>query len=383
MYMPSAHPNSRTLVVAALLAATAGCATRRSALVWPEPPETARIEHIRSFSSNTNLDRGFWATFIEALLPRKRSAVTKSPLGLALSPDEQTLYVACGAKGGVVALDRKSSTLRNFTTDREHFPMFAHGVKADADGNVYVSDRAGAAILVFDAKGGFLRKITFEGMADPSALAIDRKAQILYAIAGASTRQYTHRIEVFSLRGEHLRTLGGSGDLPGLFYFPTDVQVSPEGNLYVVDMHNNRVQLLDTEGRHLATFGKEGTGLPGYLDKAKGLSWDSFGNLYVADSMQGVHIFNPRYQALMWFGAPLVGTPGAIAIDSRNRIFLADFNNNCIHEFQLVNTRPEDSFAPPEKEEAKPGEAKPESKGSSGNGEAPTSPPATGAPAAQ
>lgn len=369
---------SRMLIALATLAAlTMGCATgRKSALVWPEPPETVRIKHVRTFSSNGDLDRGAWAAFLDAVLPRQRAAVTKSPLGVALSPDEQTLYVTCGARGGVVALDRRTNDLRRFVTDDKHFPGIAHGVKTDAEGNVYVSDRAGGAILVYDARGTFLRSITYAGMTDPSAMAIDRKGQVLYAIAGASTRQNLHRIEVFSLRGEHLRTLGTSGDAPGQFFFPTDVALSSDGTLMVVDMLNFRVQILDPEGRPLGSFGQTGTGLPGYFDKVKGIGWDTFGNVYVTDSMQGVHIFNPKYQPLMWFGEPLIGTPGAITIDSGNRIFVADFKNNCVHEFQLVNTSAADSYKPPEAEKPAPaaaGSASPSP--ASGPTPAPASPP--------
>jgi sugar lactone lactonase YvrE len=315
-------------------------------MVWPKAPETARFEHVRSFYSNDQLNPGFWRRFLAALLPHGNPTLTKSPLGLAFSPDERYLYVACGVKGGVVAFDRQKEVMAQLITDADHLPKLAHGVATDAKGDLYVSDRDGGAILVFDAGGRHQRDITWAGMMDPAAMAIDRKGQVLYVLAGGTSNNPAHRIEVFSLKGEHLRTLGKTGEGPGEFYFPSALLVGADGNLFVVDMLNTRVQLLDPEGRQLASFGQAGTGLPGYFDKPKGIAADAFGNLYVADSMQGVHVFNPRYQALMAFGQPLIGTPGAIAIDSKNRIYVADFKLNLVHEFQLVNTTAEDSYGP-------------------------------------
>ena len=117
------------------------------------------------------------------------------------------------------------------------------------------------------------------------------------------------------------------------------------------------------------------------IDKIKGLAFDTFGNLYVADAQQGVHILNPNRQPLMIFGGqPLVNTPNAIAIDPRNHIFVSDFGLNRVHEFRLVNTTAEDSFLKTEAAapKAATGDAKPAEKAGA---EAPGATPPGAAPA--
>ncbi len=53
---------------------------------------------------------------------------------------------------------------------------------------------------------------------------------------------YNHRIQKFSPKGDFLTSIGEPGNGPGQFDRPTDVVVDAEGNLYVVDFGNDRIQ---------------------------------------------------------------------------------------------------------------------------------------------
>ena len=72
--------------------------------------------------------------------------------------------------------------------------------------------------------------------------------------------------------------------------------------------------------------------------------------LYVVDSAwSNVQIFNSGGDVLLYFGARgsipgMLFNPTAIAIDQRNRIYVADHLNHRVNVYQLVNTRAEDSF---------------------------------------
>jgi DNA-binding beta-propeller fold protein YncE len=87
------------------------------------------------------------------------------------------------------------------------------------------------------------------------------------------------------------------------------------------------------------------------FDKPKGVALDSFGNLYVADSgWSNVQIFNSKGQILLFFGGrgPIPGmlkNPTAVAIDRQNKIYVADYINHRVDEYELVNTKAADSFA--------------------------------------
>lgn len=60
-----------------------------------------------------------------------------------------------------------------------------------------------------------------------------------------------HRVQVFTLDGDHLRTLGGEGAEPGRFQSPYDVAVTSSGRVLVTDIASTRVQLLTRWGAPL------------------------------------------------------------------------------------------------------------------------------------
>jgi sugar lactone lactonase YvrE len=74
------------------------------------------------------------------------------------------------------------------------------------------------------------------------------------------------------------------------FNFPSDVTSDKDGNIYILDSANARVQKFGPDGKYLATIGRKGQG-PGEFIFPDALSLDKDGNLVVADSAQNrVHI---------------------------------------------------------------------------------------------
>jgi sugar lactone lactonase YvrE len=287
---------------------------------------------------------------VRNVIPPSANAVVKTPTGLAFSPDETQLYIACSGSGTVLRADLARGKLDVIASEQGKRAGRPFGVAVDAGGNVFVSDMSQDAVLVYGPDGKWLRTMRNKELDKPTGLAIDRRRQLLYVIAGVHQAGESHRVEVFSLAGEHLRTIGTRGEKPGEFNFPTNLAVARDGTLYVVDMLNFRVQLFDPDGNLVSMFGTIGAGLPGTFDKAKSVALDSFGNIYVVDSQAAhVQMFNSKFQVLMAFGGRLNRpgyflTPTAIAIDSKNNIFVAEFFGGWVGQYQLVNTTAEDSF---------------------------------------
>jgi DNA-binding beta-propeller fold protein YncE len=133
---------------------------------------------------------------------------------------------------------------------------------------------------------------------------------------------------------KRLRTIGGpaksEGDEdPGVFSKPTNVTVNSEGNVYVADTINNRIQIFDADGEFISMFGKAGDG-PGYFERPKGIAIDSDGHIWVADAAQGqVQIFDREGHLLGYFGYPgiltgMLGLPAGLYIDKNNRAFVTE-----------------------------------------------------------
>jgi len=118
----------------------------------------------------------------------------------------------------------------------------------------------------------------------------------------------------------------------------------------VVDSLNFRVQHFDRDGNVVSGFGRLGDGL-GEFDKAKGISLDSHGNVYVVDGFRDrVQVYTPEGRVLFYLGqtGPAEGQfflPTGISIDEHDRIYVADTYNRRVQIFHL---RPDARLAEPQ-----------------------------------
>ena len=83
--------------------------------------------------------------------------------------------------------------------------------------------------------------------------------------------------------GTFVTTWGSSGTGDGQFNAPLGVATDGNGNVYVADTNNNRIQKFDASGTFLTTSGSYGSG-NGQFSNPIGVATDGSGNLYVADT---------------------------------------------------------------------------------------------------
>ena len=69
-----------------------------------------------------------------------------------------------------------------------------------------------------------------------------------------------HRIQVFDLDLNFIRSIGSHGKGRGEFNYPHDVKFDTAGNMYVADFYNKRVQAMDSSDQFIREFGQEGEG---------------------------------------------------------------------------------------------------------------------------
>jgi DNA-binding beta-propeller fold protein YncE len=355
------------VTVIGLLSFLTGCATapapEMKRLVWPPPPLTTRIEFVRSLFSDKDLGRD--STFDEKVLefftgkkpPTNRIA---EPMGIAISDDGNRLYVSDYAQLSVFVFDFANKTFSTIGKDGLGRPM---GIALDAEENVYVVEQEKKGVSIFSRSGESVRFITDSSIEKPCGIAIDRQRGKIYVVDTAHTKSAAHTVKIFDMQGQLIGQLGhDKGGADGQFLFPTYASVDKQGNVYVTDTLNSRVQMFDSDGKYVKRFGERGNSW-GMFDKPKGVATDSFGNVYVVDSgWSNVQIFNQKGQILLFFGGrgPVPGmlqNPSPIAIDGNNRIYVGDYLNHRVEVYQLVNTSVDDSFLTP------PGKAGPEPPG--------------------
>ena len=210
-------------------------------------------------------------------------------------------------------------------------------VEASPDGSVYVvqrcfenscAGRTEPAILKYNARGTLLASWGQGMFVFPHGAAVDRDGN-LWVTDGRGAEGKGHQVFKFSPDGKVLMTLGragvaGSG--PDLFDQPTDVVISPAGDIFVTDSHrngrNNRVVRFTRDGKFVKEWGRKGSG-PGELSEPHTIAIDSRGRLFVGDRENNRIVIYDQDGAVLdtWHQ---FGRPSGIAITRDDTIYVTD-----------------------------------------------------------
>jgi predicted membrane-bound mannosyltransferase/DNA-binding beta-propeller fold protein YncE len=157
-----------------------------------------------------------------------------------------------------------------------------------------------------------------------------------------------HRVQRFSAEGLVLGEWGsfaaapeGGAAPPGTFNEPWDVAVGPDGSVYVADTWNHRIQRFTAEGEYLSSFGSFGqTGEPFDFWGPRAIAIDDDGRLFVADTgNKRIVVFDAEGNPLGQFGGfglQLGGLdePVGVDVDAEGRVYVADTWNQRIQVFE-------------------------------------------------
>ncbi|WP_340399639.1 dockerin type I domain-containing protein [Paenibacillus sp. FSL H8-0079] len=138
---------------------------------------------------------------------------------------------------------------------------------------------------------------------------------------------------------------GGSGTGLGEFISPYDVAVDPEGNVYVVDSGNNRIQILNILTNQWTSLGQFGNAL-GEFSEPVSIAMDAAGNLYIADTGNN-RIQKQDAQTKQWTQWGKSGgasgtnegefsSPYGIALDHEDNLYVSDNFNSRIQKLDLA-----------------------------------------------
>ncbi len=201
-----------------------------------------------------------------------------------------SFYIADPMGSRVLQFDRRGRLIRTYSNTLNLARPVAVSVD-EASGRVLVADGVYDHILAFDSFGNLVASGGGRG-SDPG--------QFLNITAMASgvdgfyvTARFGQRIQVLAEDGKYRYSLP-QGDV----IFPTAIAVDGEGRVYVSDFSDNTIRIYG-EGRLLGRVGITGSGL-GEFRHITDL-WFDEGQLYVADSLNG------RVQVLRAMSSGAVG----------------------------------------------------------------------------
>ena len=324
-------------------------------LWWPmEDYKNLTWERIRNAVSDPSMRSALWDIFWnrdyhpyaeltgEALNPpanwplaeRMRVYVRKDIAAQMLSMDLGPTILPDIAEpvDAYASLQRSLQPLQVVTAGTLNAPR---GLAIAPDRSLYVADTGNSRIVHMDAAGKVLNtwgSRTLEGQLPPApgtfvepwGVAVDPQGNVYVADT------WNHRVQKFDPSGEFLLQWGSSGqpsDGPDGLWGPRGIAVSPEGRIYLTDTGNKRVLVFDTEGKFQLQF--DGTG-DGKLDEPVGIALGPNGLVYVADTWNSrVAVFTADGKFMSswpvqgWAGDSLDNKP-YLTVDAQGRVYITD-----------------------------------------------------------
>jgi sugar lactone lactonase YvrE len=325
-------------------------------LVWPSPPNMARVRWADYFTglkidytqSAKAKAKASWMDRLAGGQSDEEKANRKDfpfqmigPYGIAID-SKGLVYVADQRVGAIFIFNTETRDTQMIRNGYEAHFGWINGLAMDDDDRLFVSDGKMHRVLILNVKHEVEGQIT-EGLQDPVGLAIDTTNRFLYVVDTQQDQVIVYDADTLKL----LRRIGTGGKnhfltTPGDFGAPQGVAVDGDGNVYVTDTMNNRVEIFDADGNFISEFGKHGDG-PGYFARPKGIAVDSDGHIWVADEMQDrLEVFNREGQLLTYVGMGHGEMPGqfktliGVAIDKHNRVFTTEQEPGRVQMFRYV-----------------------------------------------
>jgi len=316
------------------------------------------------------------------------------PVGIALSPEGDRLYVAeTGGERMIRVFDTEGTLITSFTPPRtrpgERSPVY---LATDKSGRIFVTDRLQHAIYIFSSDGSYLDMLISPDLSlssyvdgrvgglllgstyvynvfqdnvyyqpfgqeettlpapdkmitwSPLGLHIDAENNLFVT----DVTEGKNRVLEFALPDEPILVswkgiqllqsdFGKSGQGKGAFLFPNDVAVDSQGRIYISDGNNGRISVWDKEKNFLYNF--SGSTADSALSLPRGIFIDYLDRLFVVDAVgQNVKVYDVSGQEptfLYAFGDwgvddGLFNYPNDIVVAEDGLLYIVDRENDRI-----------------------------------------------------
>ena len=182
-----------------------------------------------------------------------------------------------------------------------------------------------------------------EALDNPVAFCSDHEESIWVLDSGMG------QLKCFDQQGNSLAVLGEEGMEEGQLLSPADLVFDPQGNLWIADTDNNRLVKWTKDGQTLQVLGVNefdeeedwllsGTE-EGEFDAPQAVTLDPQGNIFVADTgNHRIQKFSPQGEFLLAFGeygkaSGELYLPNRVVVDETGDIFVSEENGSRIQKF--------------------------------------------------
>ena len=351
-------------------------------IVWPNPPAIARVRFQAILTgekidwaglTSTQKPKQSWMDRLAGEQPDRQVKDVQKKVGFQLM---RVYGVAADSKGNIYAADQGVGAIFIFPkSDKEKVQLIKNGQDArlpminglavDDDDRLFVTDVKLHHVLVFSAKHELEASFGAGDLVAPAGIAIDPSNRFVYVADTQADQVVVFDADKYTL----LRRIGTGGKnhtltSPGDFSMPTHVAVDKDGNVYVTDTLNNRVEIFDADGGFISEFGKAGDG-PGHFARPKGIALDGDGHIWVTDEVQSrVQVFDKEGRLLLYMGehgfypGQFQALYGIAADNHNNRIITSEQFPGRLQVFRYVTDAEADAEKARREAAGKPSEQK-------------------------
>lgn len=303
---------------------------RQELVIYPAPPDTARIQYLTSFSSSQDIS-GKQPKIMKSIFGEQKPVMISKPFGIEIKNGK--IYVCDINLKGLVIIDLEKNKVEYFMPSGKGRLKLPHNCFIDENEFLYIADGNRHQIVIFDKEGNYINAFGKGGE--------DYKPTDVFV--------YDNKIWVANVKSFSIDVYEKASPNKFLYSFPENQQNNTQklfqptnifinnNKVYVTDFGDFKIKIFNLNGEFIESVGSYGNNL-GQFVRPKGIAVDKESNLFVVDAgFENTQIFNKEGKLLMYFGGSDRGSgsmylPAGIALDYNN---LKYFEKYVDDEYQL------------------------------------------------
>ncbi|HSO86724.1 MAG TPA: hypothetical protein VLQ91_09255 [Draconibacterium sp.] len=304
----------------------------KTLVIYPAPPDTARIQYLTSYSSSTDVTGG-QNKVMKTIFGEEGPKIISKPMGIEINKNK--IYICDIDIGGLEIIDLEKNKFDFFVPEGKGALKLPLNCFVDEKGFLYIADGNRRQIVIFNEQGNYVNAFGQEGDYKPTDVFVyDNKIWVV---------NIKNQVDVYDVDQGNKFLFSfpkKEDDKIGNLYQPTNIYIQ-DNKIYVTDFGDFKIKIYTLDGEFLNSVGSYGKNV-GQFVRPKGIAVDNESNLYVVDAgFENTQIFDKGSRLLMFFGGTYNGPggmylPSGITIDYNHLKYYEKFVDPDFHLKYLI-----------------------------------------------